>query len=168
MPRIFDNIELKLENALKESLEVAHRADFCVGFFNLRGWHLLQENIDKFEGGDNKNCRLLIGMQKTPIELLKNCYSINKNDDLDRAQAKKLISQTVKDFREQLIIGIPDEKQEFALKKLLNQLKNEKVKVKLYLKDLHAKLYLAHREDKINAIIPYLGSSNLKELGGDE
>ena len=28
MPRIFDNIDLKLETALKESLEVSYRADF--------------------------------------------------------------------------------------------------------------------------------------------
>ena len=36
--------------------------------------------------------------------------------------------------------------------------------VKFYLKDLHAKLYLAYRKDNINPTIPYLGSSNLKLL----
>ena len=70
MPRIFDNIDLKLETALKESLELSHRADFCVGYFNLRGWHNISDYIDRFEGGEGKNCRLLIGMQKTPVELL--------------------------------------------------------------------------------------------------
>ena len=125
MPRIFDNINLKIEKALKESLELSYRADFCVGFFNLRGWHILSDYIDKFEGGDDKNCRLLIGMQETPKELLNNLYSLNSEDDfMDMEQAKKLKKEMVNEFREQLIIGIPDDKQEKALKALLQQLKS--------------------------------------------
>ena len=156
MPRIFDNINLKLEKALKESLELSYRADFCVGFFNLRGWHIIDDYIDKFEGGEGKNCRLLIGMQKTPKELLNDLYSFNAdNEFMDREQAKKLIKDMIKEFREQLVIGIPDNKQEKALKSLLRQLKSEKLVVKFYLKDLHAKLYLAYRKDNINPTIPY-------------
>lgn len=33
MPRIFDNIENSLLSALADSLKVAKRADFCVGYF---------------------------------------------------------------------------------------------------------------------------------------
>lgn len=166
MPRIFDNINLKLEQALKESLELSYRADFCVGYFNLRGWHIIDDYIDKFEGGEGKNCRLLIGMQKSPKELLNDLYSLNSEDDfMDMEQAKKLRKNMVKDFRDQLVIGIPDNKQEKALKSLLRQLKTKKLSVKLYLKDLHAKLYLAYRQDNINPTIPYLGSSNLTFAG---
>ncbi len=52
MPRIFDNIEQDLLPALQQTLEVDDRADFCVGYFNMRGWKTLVRFIERWPGGE--------------------------------------------------------------------------------------------------------------------
>lgn len=49
MARIYDNIETKLAKgpqSIIKNVEVK-RVDFCVGYFNLRGWNLVMEQVDK-------------------------------------------------------------------------------------------------------------------------
>jgi len=75
MPRIYDNIEHLLTNGLADTLDVSKRADFCVGYFNLRGWKEVAHKIDKWNGGDDNCCRLLVGMQKAPKELILDFFS---------------------------------------------------------------------------------------------
>lgn len=165
MPKIYDNIENHLTKGLNESLEVSQRTDFCVGYFNLRGWKQVADNIDKFSGEENNRCRLLVGMQKLPRDVISE-YFINIDKPIDNAAASKIKKQLAVEFRNQLTIGIPTEEDELGLRKLGKQLKDNKVVVKLFLRHaLHAKLYLAFREDKINPIIGYLGSSNLTLAG---
>lgn len=166
MPTIFDNIKNKLTEGLINSLEVSHRADFCVGYFNLRGWKEIADQIDKFSGSDEQKCRLLVGMQKQPDELLRDYFSTSANEPIDNQTAWRIKKDLARSFREQLTIGVPTEEDEIGLRKLSNQIKNGKVIVKLFLRyPLHAKLYLAFRNDKINPIIGFVGSSNLTLAG---
>ena len=67
VPEIFDNIHQHLLPTLEAMLAQAERADFCVGYFNLRGWKHLAKKIDHFPGGGGHQCRVLIGMNE-PVE----------------------------------------------------------------------------------------------------
>ena len=167
MPRIFDNIEQKLLPALKDNLEVAERADFCVGYFNLRGWKQIDSYIENWPGDDGKCCRLLVGMQKLPEDRLRSSLSIAATDEgIDNQTALRLKKRLAEDFRNQLASGVPTSADEAGLRRLAAQIKAGKVIVKLYLRHLlHAKLYLLFRSDRINPITGYLGSSNLTFSG---
>jgi superfamily II DNA or RNA helicase len=167
MPRIFDNIDNDLRDALTETLQHAYRADFCVGYFNLRGWNAIDKQIEPWPGGEGRCCRLLVGMQNLPHEELRRARSLAPvEDQLDNQAALRLKNRLAAEFREQLTIGAPSNRDEAGLRRLSKQLKAGKVVVKLFLAHpLHAKLYLLHREDPINPIVGYLGSSNLTQAG---
>lgn len=62
MPQIFDNLEQYLLPALQDTLKVAYRADFCIGYFRLSGWQHLDSYIGNWNGYDGNCCRLLIGI----------------------------------------------------------------------------------------------------------
>ena len=84
MPKIFDNIENQLIDGLKYSLDVAQRGDFCVGYFNLRGWKQLADKVEVWTGGEGHQCRLLVGMQRRPEELLRELLSKKEPELIDQ------------------------------------------------------------------------------------
>jgi hypothetical protein len=167
MPRIFDNIALGLLPALRETLDISQRSDFCVGYFNLRGWKAIDTLVEKWPGGAGQQCRLLVGMQTAPQEELREALSITtESSPLDNQTALRLKKKLAEDFRNQLTLGAPTNEDEAGLRRLARQLKEGKVVVKLYLRHtLHAKLYLCFRSDPNNPITGFLGSSNLTFAG---
>ncbi|RKU09111.1 NgoFVII family restriction endonuclease [Candidatus Poribacteria bacterium] len=167
MPRIFDNIDQRLLPALRETLKTADHADFCVGYFNLRGWRGLSSYIEEWEGGEGGCCRLLVGMQPPPEDTLRQTMRFDKGDDgIDNQTALRLKQRLAEEFREQLTVGVPTRADEKGLRQLARQIRDDKVKVKLFLRHpLHAKLYLLYRPDPITPTVSYLGSSNLTLAG---
>ena len=90
VPRIFDNIDQRLLPALTDTLQVSDRADFCVGYFNLRGWRQLDSYIEQWAGGEGHCCRLLVGMQRLPDEEFRAAMSLVKSADLDNQTALRI------------------------------------------------------------------------------
>ena len=176
MARIYDNIEIKFEQGLNDIIcnTNVKRVDFCVGYFNLRGWQKVVEQIEHLDGDFvvegteriHRTCRLLIGMHQPPADLIKMLYGQQDNTP-DAELVQRVKRQIAQDFRRQLLIGIPTKLDEWALRRLSSQLKSKKVIVKLSVKEpLHAKLYLAHRpDDRSNPIMAIMGSSNLTYSG---
>ena len=168
MPRIFDNLEAgsSLLPALQDTLALSSRADFCVGYFNLRGWGGLAPYVDDWDNDDGPG-RVLIGMQHLPHEELREAFSLlDRPSGIDNQTAHRLRVQLAEQLRQQLTIGVPTNADEKTLRQLAIQLRSKKVVVKLFLRHpLHAKLYLLFRDDPINPIVGYLGSSNLTFAG---
>ena len=167
MPQIFDNIEKHLVAALSAAMGLSERADFCVGYFNLRGWRQIDAFVDQWAGGDGHCCRLLIGMQQMPDDQLRSAMSLfQEADQIDNAKAVAWKRKIAQEFRNQLMVGLPTDQDEAGLRRLARQITTGKLVVKLFLRHpLHAKLYLLFRQDPLNPKIGYLGSSNLTFAG---
>ncbi len=115
MPRIFNNIEQKLLGALQETLKISERADFCVGYFNLRGWRHLDTLMENWQGGAQAQCRLLIGMQEKPEDELCKVFSLRADDGIDQATVVRLKKRVAQDFRAQLLVGATRTRKDYAV-----------------------------------------------------
>lgn len=167
MPRIFDNIEHTLVEALRDTLKISERADFCVGYFNLRGWRHIDALMEQWQGGEQSCCRLMIGMQEKPEDEMRKVFSLRGEQEIDQATVVRLKKRVAQDFRAQLLVGAPSNADEEGLRRLSTQLRSGKLVVKLYLRHrLHAKLYLLYNPHHPYArVVGYLGSSNLTLSG---
>ncbi|MEM7530709.1 MAG: hypothetical protein AAF639_00920 [Chloroflexota bacterium] len=113
MPSIFDNIDNKLLPTLKDTLAESVRADFCVGYFNLRGWQQIDAEIEQFSGecipdaqDYHSQCRLLVGMHRRPQEDVR--IALMEGDDrVTQGDVPQLRRQLAEEFRQQLMLGTP-------------------------------------------------------------
>ncbi|HQK22724.1 MAG TPA: helicase-related protein [Candidatus Latescibacteria bacterium] len=148
---------------MQDTMRVAQRGDFCVGYFNLRGWKHLAGYVEQWQGGDGACCRLLLGMQPRPSEVL---FRVFREQTIDNKTAVRLKTEVATELRQQLARGIPNDEEETALRRMVRQIRAGKLIVKVFLRHpLHAKLYMLHREDVNNPITAFLGSSNLTLAG---
>lgn len=126
MPRIFDNIEAGLLPALRQTLEVSARGDFCVGYFNLRGWKSIDDLISAWPGGEAGQCRLLVGMQRLPQDELRIGLGTGQLElALDNQTALRLKRKLAEEFRIQLTLGMPNNTDEAGLRRLAGQLRSK-------------------------------------------
>lgn len=154
---------------MQNTLQISERADFCVGYFNLRGWRHLAEYVDRWSGGDDSCCRLLIGRHVNPTDELRQALrhqQQREEESIDNQSAIRAKRRVAEEFRLQLTYGVPTNQDEAALRQLSTQIRAKKLVVKVYLRhSLHVKLYLLHRQDANNPVTGFLGSSNLTVAG---
>ncbi|MCK4794628.1 MAG: hypothetical protein KAV87_63445 [Desulfobacteraceae bacterium] len=123
MPQVFDNIDRSLLPALQGALSLSDRADFCVGYFNLRGWRELDKHIQHWSKTEGA-CRLLVGMQKPPQDQLREVLSLmSQGQGMDNQSAIRLKKQLAEEFRRQLTFGAPNNEDEAGLRQLARRLK---------------------------------------------
>ena len=135
MARIFDNIDQDLLSALRATLEVSRRSDFCVGYLNLRGWQSIDDLVQNWNPADGQVCRVLVGMQRPPHEEIRELYRASGEDGLiDNAKATRLRTEFASHLREQITLGIPSGKDEAGLRRFAKQLRAGQVVVKLFLR----------------------------------
>ena len=126
MPQIFDNIDQQLLPVLQQTLNLSDHSDFCVGYFNLRGWKSLDSYIENWSGGDGNCCRLLVGMNRLPDEELRDAYSLEAQGRMDNQTALRLKKKLAEQFKDQLTYGTPTNEDEKGLQRLAKQIKAKK------------------------------------------
>ena len=52
MHELYDNIDQSLLPTLREKIRESSKSDFCVGYFNLRGWKSISDLIQNFSGDE--------------------------------------------------------------------------------------------------------------------
>jgi hypothetical protein len=66
--------------------------------------------MEQWQGGEGACCRLMIGMQDKPEDELRKVFSLRSQQEIDQATVAKLKTRVAQDFRNQLQIGAPTNK----------------------------------------------------------
>lgn len=167
MVNIFNNTQEHLLPRLRESIAGSYQAKFCLAYFNLRGWQQIGDLIEKFHGGENNCCQLLIGIPNIPEDEVCSAYSPPAIENyIDNRRANNLKKHILSNFRQQLTIGIPTNEDEASLRLLSNQLKTKKVIVKLFLPyPIYVNFYLIYSYCINNSVFAFFGANNITLSG---
>ena len=170
MPKIYDNSQVSFLSGLSSALKRSFRSDICSAYFNLRGWKKIADFIERYKGGEDNRCRLLLGMYAPYAtdrllrkELLQDETEVWSGDG---KKAREFKAEILKKLRNQLMTGVPSNEDEKGLRTLVKQLREKKVIVKCFTRHpLHAKLYLTFNKKDFAGKVGFLGSSNLTYAG---
>lgn len=173
MPTIIDNIQVRLLDELRKFVQSATGAQFCVGYFNLRGWDALGELVENLPSQPHDPpCKVLVGMiGHDPLHLSENTPTAEHDPTrqqplVDRTHQTQQKKRLMDEFERQMVLGIPTEQALRSMRRLARQLRAGRVQIKLFVRyPLHAKLYLLQRDDPVTPLIGYVGSSNLTYAG---
>jgi superfamily II DNA or RNA helicase len=172
MPNIYDNTKDRLlSDALLTALTNAESLDACIGYFNLRGWKILEKIVEDLSATESPKARILIGMldrpDQTVLQNLRLAAVHNENIIYDGEVMASELTSILSNFSAQLVSGIPNNSDLVTLKNLSASLREGKIVIKAYLAQrLHAKLYLANRkQDALTPRLAFVGSSNLTLAG---
>jgi len=120
MPTIYDNIDTDLLQGLKNALSAAgaRRADVCVGYFNLRGWRCIADEIEALPGDDGAAaCRLIVGMSRDAGHAVRTHYN-GADEAITQREVVEAKKRFAADAAKQLTWGIPTATDETGLRKL--------------------------------------------------
>ena len=173
MTRIIDNEDLKLIQVLKETLPSSRQLDACVGYFNLRGWQAVRQELHLMKNHDDiddssERVRLLVGMALSGAEQTRLSLSLLRGNDqrMIQSRATELAKAAVREFAQQLTWGTPNEADKIGLNQLLEDLRSGFLKVRFAARNpLHAKLYVCHIDGGLGGYRAIVGSSNFTSAG---
>ena len=172
MSRIVDNKVVNLGDALGGAVRHSKALDVCVGYFNLRGWADISQELNSMRDGplETSPVRLIVGMaiNESDHEMGNFRQWLRKDGEplADIQMAKERAEAAVGGFVHQLSFGPQTKAHERALQDLLADLKSKLIRVKLAARRrLHAKLYLCHMDGGAGGFTAFVGSSNFTKSG---
>lgn len=176
MTNIFDNRQNHPERHLLPELQEKLRhdhvagADFCVGYFNLRGWSRLAEALTAWQPAKEQVVRLIIGKQIHDDLRVSQAYGLLTSADkkMDLQTANQLACEAAKTFSRQLSNTPPTAADVAGLRLLKAHVQSGLLKVKFFAPyPLHAKMYLVKFKPgkALVSALGYVGSSNLTLSG---
>ena len=129
--------------------------DVLVGYFNISGFHLLSDVLEKVE-----NIRILVGMG-----IDKKTFGTLNQYQLEFKKPQLVQEETEKAVINELNYSDDSYEIEDGIRKFLKWIESGKIQIKAYPEPLHAKVYILSFDSKRDAGRVITGSSNFTKAG---